>query len=278
MQEQYLPKDKALHNNFLKSTPDQQRSYALDELSRIVKGRAADKWSKDDKQLITLSAMAKSVAESIRTDYQQQIEFCFPTPEPYRLKTYQVQLWITDVAPEYARKNNTEDFVIDYEYSELDGFWLDLAPERMCVLFNWVAALEAWDYCDPEPLSKMIAIHTIPPEFMEIVASIVSGTRRPNKKGAAKLRGVLPSQRMFVAATILALRTIPEAALDSIHADTRSRIAEERGVDLMVIRRELEGKLRKTDRRFAEICGLSVDGVKDLTESLKYKCKNFPKL
>lgn len=278
MSAQYLPRDRALHENFLKATSEQQRDYAFNELMRIVQARAVDGWSKDKSQVITLSAMAKKITKSIRAQYKQQIEFCFPKVEPFRLKTRLVKSWISKVAPEYAIKNDDEDFGIDIEYSELDGFWLDQGPERMAVLFNWVAALEAWDYCDPMPLSQMISIHTIPPEFMEIVASIVSGKRMPNKKGAAKLRGISPSQRMFVAAEIMALRTIPKVSLDSCNADVRLKMAEERGVELTLIRKELENKLKKVDLRFAAICGLSVEGVKDLVDALKQKCKTFPKL
>ena len=281
MADQYLPKDKTLHKNFLKATPEQQRSYAVGELMRIVKSRAADKWSKDSKQAITLSEMANIITESIRADYQQQIEFCFPTPEPFRLKTKQVKTWIAEDAPAYAINNDDAGYAIDYEYSELDdnvGIGYPPAPARMCKLFNWVAALEAWDYCDPEPLSKMITLHAIPPEFMPIVASIVSGKRTPNKKGAAKLKGVPPDQRMLIAVAILSYRQLPEAVLSPANADKREEVADKRKVGLKDVRRELETSLKKWDQAFADLIGLSVDGMKDLTDSLKQKCKNFPNL
>lgn len=280
MAEQYLPKDRALHENFLKANAEQQRDYALNELMQIVKARASDAWSKDKKQVITLSEMAKKITQSIRSDYQQQIEFCFPDPDPFRLKTRQVKEWISGLAPEYAKRNDKEGYVIDYEYSELgDNVHIGYpAPARMCKLFNWVAALDAWDYCDPEPLSKMIEFHSIPPEFMKIVADIISGKRKQNKRGAAKLKSVPPDQRMLVAVAILSYRQFPEAVLSSANADRRAEIAADRGVDPIVIRRELEASQKKWDQAFADLCGLSVEGVKDLTDALKRKCKTFPNL
>ncbi|MDD2742146.1 MAG: hypothetical protein PHV02_07725 [Rhodocyclaceae bacterium] len=62
-------------------------------------------------------------------------------------------------------------------------------PSRLYELWDWFSALWAWDYGDPKQLSDLIRKNdgVIPAEFADAIADIVSGSRKPNKKAAAKL-------------------------------------------------------------------------------------------
>lgn len=52
----------------------------------------------------------------------------------------------------------------------------------------WFCAVWAFDYDDPEPLSKLIRTQPIPDELRNLIADIVLGQRKPNKKAAVKTK------------------------------------------------------------------------------------------
>ena len=92
--------------------------------------------------------------------------------------------------------------------------------------FNWIAAIDSWDFCDPTPLKEMIIRHPIPTELLPIIANIVSGERKPNTKAASKLT-VPANQRMVLASVILSQRLIPESVLNKTTTPNKREIPKE---------------------------------------------------
>lgn len=74
-------------------------------------------------------------------------------------------------------------------------------PQRLKDLWKWVIAIDAWVYCDPEPLAKLILDEDIPPELKPTIVKIISGDKKQNKKGAQKLK-IPAKKRMEIAYTV----------------------------------------------------------------------------
>ena len=63
---------------------------------------------------------------------------------------------------------------------------------------NWIAAIDAFDFNDPEPLEQLRAGNEpVPPELQHVIDAIDSGERKPNKKAAAKLK-IPTAERMKI--------------------------------------------------------------------------------
>ncbi len=76
---------------------------------------------------------------------------------------------------------------------------------RFKEIFHWIAALDAFDYCYPEPLRTLLeSKEWIPEEVRPAIAKIVAGERCPNRRAATKLK-VHPAQRMQLAAKVSAI-------------------------------------------------------------------------
>lgn len=143
--------------------------------------------------------------------------------------------------------------------------------------FNWIAAIDSWDFCDSRPLKEMIIRHPIPPELLPIVANIISGERKQKKKAVSKL-SVPANQRMVIAGIMLSLRSIPESILDKRTAPNYDEIACEKGVEPSELISDYREVLKRVDKRFAEITGVSAGTVKNIITELKLKIKNYPEL
>ncbi len=71
--------------------------------------------------------------------------------------------------------------------------------DRGQALWPWIAALDAFDYCDPRPLATLLRDRpVVPGEVKLALADIVEGRRKPNKRAAAKLK-LEAAERMKIA-------------------------------------------------------------------------------
>lgn len=98
-------------------------------------------------------------------------------------------------------------------------------PSRMNDLWEWVVALDSWDYCDPEPLSELLLKkQTIPAEFLQPLADIIFGKRKPNKRAASKLK--IPARdRMKIAGSIsLVLGLVNVLKFDAIYPEGKGLV------------------------------------------------------
>ena len=143
--------------------------------------------------------------------------------------------------------------------------------------FNWVAAIDAWDYCDPMPLSEMINNHNIPLELKPIISKIINGERKQEKIGASKLK--LPARsRLVIAQLILELRSIPEAALSGLTIPNYNVVADYKGIEVCELIKKYRRYLKELDQDIVEITGLSQKSIQNLTKQLKSKLDNYPNI
>ncbi len=143
--------------------------------------------------------------------------------------------------------------------------------------FNWIAAIDAWDYCDPAPLAEMLKNHPLPEELRPVLADIVLQKRKPNKKGAAKLK--LPAEsRMLLAATANSLLCVGEAVLKKETGITYVEVADKKGIEVNQIRQHYQKVQKETLDKIAKILNLSAESTENLIRELKRKMDKYPKI
>ena len=282
----YSPKDKALHDNFYKATPEQQRSYAKGELEIIIKARANSLWANDCNHKLSLTKAAEKITKAVREDLTEHIEFVYPEPEPFRLKTKHVRSLIRECCPEYALDYELVD--IDYETPETPNISIGLlAPEEMKKYFYWVVALDAWDYCNSEPLSKLMRHHAVPEVLRPIIAKIISGERK--QKSKANTLKVPAGHRLLYISAIMGLEFIASLPLrnaiivtddngDRIHESNLSMMATREGVEISEIKKEIERNKLQCRNIIANEYNVSQYTIKDLKKILKDKVNQWPDL
>lgn len=151
-------------------------------------------------------------------------------------------------------------------------------PSRMNELWDWVIALDAWDYCDPKPLSELVKSVPIPLEFLQAVSEIIEGKRKPNKKAAAKLK-IPASERMKIAGSLsLILSIVDKLKHDVIYPEGKGVIgigAEQRREPIDVMR-ELELEQRQAIIEASNELNVSVETVENLLRDLRQKINSWP--
>lgn len=162
-------------------------------------------------------------------------------------------------------KNNREVYL---------GNW---GTPDFCRNFQWVASIDAWDYCDSRPLAEMVENHAVPVELRHVLASIVSGNRKQNKRGAAKLK-IDADQRMLIAASFLSLLQIPEAVLGKRTRPSYFEVADKEGVEYIDLHRKYERYVKTMYSRIAGAAGISVETLENLLRELKEKIKKYPNI
>lgn len=145
-------------------------------------------------------------------------------------------------------------------------------PNRMLELWPWVMALDAWDYCDPNPLSELVKKWPIPDEFKGAVSDIIAGRRKQKRKAAAKLK-IAASERMDVARKAMVSVSISNFfGQKQFTAAVSDRDAIEP--------KDIVGRNRKTKELemnyFANSCGVTVETIKDLLRDLREKINKWP--
>lgn len=151
---------------------------------------------------------------------------------------------------------------------------------------SWIIAFDAWDFNDPLPLEELIRSgQEVPPELRFIIADIIGGKRKPNKKAAVKLK-VPPAERMNMAAALSAvLGLIDILKYDELpnvfDPDTPPRKSTERAADVratetVFVYRELEGKAREAVDSAVAHFGISVETVENILRDFRKKMENYP--
>lgn len=154
------------------------------------------------------------------------------------------------------------------------------APMRFNKVFHWIAALDAFDYCDPEPLEQLLrGDETIPPEVRSALADILGGKRKPNKKAAAKLK-VPATERMKIAGSISAVLSVIDVikygGTDGTFRRALEIAAERRRREPVEVLRSLEAEARNFVAESAAELGVSVETIEVLLRDLREKIRKFP--
>ena len=168
----------------------------------------------------------------------------------------------------------------------------DEARWRMHATLYWIAALDAYDFGEPEPLSCMIeSDDPIPEELRPALANIISGKRPPNKRAAAKLK-MKPWDRMMVAFTVSAILGLIDAIkqnsivkVEDMNDNDLNTLEVIRSLDLWADHeaqemidsiRFLEGLQRRVVARMAHGTGVSVETIENVVRDLRRKIENYP--
>ncbi|MFT6507209.1 MAG: hypothetical protein ACI92O_002702 [Colwellia sp.] len=172
-------------------------------------------------------------------------------------------------------KKKASDFKIDTINNEAPsiGHYTGPAVDN----FNWIAAIDAWDYCDPIPLGEMITNHNLPIELRPIISSIINGKRKQKKIASSKLK-LAPEERLLVASVIICFRSIPEDVISRKNSRDYFDIANELGVEPIELLNQYRKSLKELDQDFVNITGLSLSSIQNLTLDLKNKLNNYPKI
>lgn len=152
-------------------------------------------------------------------------------------------------------------------------------PARMNDLWEWVVALDSWDYCDPEPLSELLfKEQTIPPEFLQALADIVSWKRKPKKRAAVKLK-IPARERMKVAGSIsLVLGLVDALKFNAIYPEGKGSvgIGSGQGREPNAVLRELETKQKQAIESACKALNVSQETIENLLRDLRRKIDDWP--
>lgn len=143
---------------------------------------------------------------------------------------------------------------------------------------NWIIAIDSWDYCDPEPLNLMIQKHPIPEELRPVIANIITGKRKQNRKAAAKLK-CPAAQRLLNAGIYRMLKhDVINATLQrKTLYDYRDK-ADEMGIEVIELRKIYQSESKKRQEKWATNMGMGVEAFQDLVLYLDDKIKNYPNI
>ena len=137
---------------------------------------------------------------------------------------------------------------------------------------RWTAALMAFDYCDPTPLSALIESDAIPLEIRGIIASIIIGNRKPNKRAAAKSK-VPPNERFQIGATIGGLL---EVIADMKHPVITENYADKKGVEPKDAIIHLNKMIDDVYNRAVVKLAISRETVENLVREWRKKRREWP--
>lgn len=160
---------------------------------------------------------------------------------------------------------------------------------RINEVWEWVVALDAFDFNCREPLTALVASKPIPDDLRPAVAAIISGKRNPNLKAAAKLK--LPArERMQIAGTLSAVlgiidmlqhEEIYDLAYGFDPGVERRAIdirADAAGCDPVDVVRDLEAERRKAVALAARDFDVSTETIENLLRDLRKKIKDYPNI
>jgi hypothetical protein len=140
--------------------------------------------------------------------------------------------------------------------------------------FAWFAAIFAYDFGDPEPLSTLIQAEPIPPDYVKAIAAIVAGTREPNRKAGAKLK-TPPADFIRTASSILFVDSIDGLLL---HPANVEKWATKNAIEPGEQRRIFQRTKKKNLQGFADMQGVSVDTIKNMLAELEVRLNRWPEV
>lgn len=168
-------------------------------------------------------------------------------------------------------------FKIDTENNMAPSVGLDYYGSPAQKNFNWIAAIIAWDYCDPTPLSEMIKNHPIPEELRPLIADIISFKRKPNAKGADKLK--IPADLIMpVAATVYCQLSLCDAVLNKKTSPTYLDVGDREGLEPHEARKKYQGIKNRAYENISKTLPISKTTLKNLIRDYKKTLENYPNI
>ena len=161
-------------------------------------------------------------------------------------------------------------------------------PLTMDKAWKWVVAIDAFDHDHPDTLAELLRAEPMPEELRPIIADIVTGNRKPNRRAAAKLK-IPAAERMQIAGTLsVVLGLIDEIRYKAIHP---SDLEGEKGVAMyslhgvqgkynepVEISRELEMEAHQLIQDTASDLGVHPETIENLLRDFRRKIENYPNI
>ena len=148
------------------------------------------------------------------------------------------------------------------------------AVQRFNETREWFDAIFVHDLGDSAPLSNLIRLEPIPPEYTEVVAEIIAGNRDANLK-AAKKRKLLPVDWIDAASFLSLLKYMNMR-------NQRPAFVEEMADIERVEPAEMKKKLQALNKRMllaeAESLGVSIGTVKNLIKEYEARLQSWPNI
>lgn len=153
----------------------------------------------------------------------------------------------------------------------------DCSPEAYKAS-NWIIAIDAWDYCDPSLLNEMLNRHPIPFELQPVIADIITGQRKQNKKAAAKLK-IPAGHRLIYAGLYADLKSnIIDATLQRKTLFDYHDTADNKGIEVKALQKIYREGAKEFESEWANIAGISIETLKSIRLDLSRKIKNYPNI
>lgn len=152
------------------------------------------------------------------------------------------------------------------------------APQRLCDLWMWVAAIDSWVYCDPYPLAELIKSEDIPAEFKRVVSSIIIGDKKQNKKGAARIK-IPANKRMDIAVCIDSILGILDSFKYGTVAGGESfccHVGDKKGVEPLEIMQQLHEEQKNLIKGCAKEHGVSTETIENLLRDMRRYINDWP--
>ena len=147
--------------------------------------------------------------------------------------------------------------------------------DRLTETWSWFIAVYAFDYDDPKPLSDLIRSEPIPAEYLEAVADIVAGKRKPNRKAGAKFPESLPAaKRMQIAANLNFMKGLRKFFLSS--PQHTKNVAEAQKIEPIENVRFLEKEFRQDFEKSANSYNVSTGTLNNLVRELCARIDRWP--
>lgn len=143
---------------------------------------------------------------------------------------------------------------------------------------NWIIAIDAWDYCDASILVEMLKRHPIPFELQPVIADIVTGKRKQNRKAAVKLK-IPAAHRLIYTGIYNDLKdSVIDATLRRETIHDYHDAADQRGIEIIDYRRDLQESGKSFKSEYADLAGISTETLENLSEELRAKMENYPNI
>ena len=142
---------------------------------------------------------------------------------------------------------------------------------------NWIAAIDAWDYCDPSLLGEMLRRHALPIELQPIIAGIVTGERKQNTK--ARLN--IPAQHRL---SVIGMYASARKEFVDVMLDRKGRrgdyhdTADRLGVEVDDLRKEYLKHAREFKQGWADMIEVSTEVLDARYRERKQIIKKYPNI
>jgi hypothetical protein len=137
---------------------------------------------------------------------------------------------------------------------------------------RWSGALVAFDFCDPSLLADLVASEPVPEDLRPVIAAIISGERKPNKKKAAPSK-VEAAERFHAGAVVCAVMDLID---DLNHPAITGPAADRMGIEPIEAVNRLNRHREKAYQVAQDTLGVSRETVEELVRDYRKKLQDWP--